>query len=309
VCPGCSKERSSPARSSPKLTDVELLAVGEVVARIADAAADPLFRGLRAALAFDGDGTLWRGDVGEDFFHAAVELDRFLPPAVDAMRGVGRGVQLPGMDLGHDAGVAIARRLFQGYLDHIVPEDVICEVIGWVCAGWREADVVALSREVVVRGGGESRWHPEVAAVIEWARSAGFELFLVSASPRPVVEAAAAPLGFDRDHILAVTAPFVGGVMIPEVLRPIPYGPGKAALLAERLGGRPLAAAFGDNVFDVPMLAAARVPVLVEPKPRLVAHLAALEAAGAPLGGGGPPVRLHVAPTPPAVPPGGATGS
>ena len=227
-----------------------------------------------AALAFDGDGTLWRGDVGDDFFHAVVGLGRFLPPAVEGMRAVGRACGIEGMDTGPDTGVAIARRLFEGYVAERVPEDVICEVVGWMCAGWREEDVGQLARDVARSGGFAARRHVEVDVVLEWARTSGVEAFVVSASPSPVVEAAAAGLGFNRDHVLAVTPRFDGGVMLPEVVRPIPYGPGKAALLTRHLGDRALLAAFGDNVFDVPMLEAARLPVLVDPKRRLLDHLA-----------------------------------
>jgi len=232
-----------------------------------------------AALAFDGDGTLWRGDVGEDFFHAVVEHGDLRPVAVEAMCAVGRAAGLDRMDI-HDGGVAVARRVFDGYLHQRVAEDVICELIAWVCAGWREAEVKAFAAEVLVRGDLASRRHAELAAIIEWARASGrdLELFLVSASPRPIVEAAGLALGFDRAHVLAATALFSAeDVMLAEVVRPIPYGPGKATLLADRLGDRALVAAFGDNVFDVPMLQAALVPVVVEPKPRLVACLAAAE--------------------------------
>jgi phosphoserine phosphatase len=40
--------------------------------------------------------------------------------------------------------------------------------------------------------------------------------------------------------------------------------------LRAKLGARPLYAAFGDNVFDIPMLREARTPIAVRPKPRLV---------------------------------------
>ena len=61
--------------------------------------------------------------------------------------------------------------------------------------------------------------------------------------------------------------------MQPTVIRPIPYGPGKLTQLEQHLEGRTLLAAFGDNIFDVPMLEAARVAVAVAPKQRLLAEL------------------------------------
>jgi phosphoserine phosphatase len=58
--------------------------------------------------------------------------------------------------------------------------------------------------------------------------------------------------------------------MRPDVHRPIPYGAGKVTRLRERVGrGRTLYAAFGDNAFDVAMLASAHVAVAVRPKARL----------------------------------------
>jgi phosphoserine phosphatase len=288
---------------SNKLLRVELLPADQVIRRIEAALSDVSVESRDAALAFDGDGTLWSGDVGEDFFHATVALGRFLPPAVEAMRAVGRAAGLAGMDVdevgagrgfSHDAGVAIARRVFDGYLERKVPEDVICEVIAYICAGWTEDEVKRLAHEVVERTGVAGRLHRQVGEVLAWSREARLEAFLVSASPRPIVEAASASCGFDRDHILAATARFADGVMLPEVIRPIPYGPGKAVLLAKRLEGRTLLAAFGDNVFDVPMLQAARVAVVVEPKERLLDCLAALPHAGAGFRAERPPVRLLV---------------
>jgi HAD superfamily phosphoserine phosphatase-like hydrolase len=253
---------------------VDLVTVDALVARIdATLAADPALPARGAAIAFDGDGTLWRGDVGDDFFLETVERNDYRPAAVEGMRAVGRAA---GLDCAEDEDPArLAGGLFGAYLRHELAEDVMCEVIAWACAGWSVDEVNALAREVVADLG--SRRHPEVAAVVGWARARGLETFLVSASPRPVVEAAGAGSGFDREHIIATTAPFTpDGVMLPSVIRPIPYGPGKASLLDAHLGGRALVAAFGDNVFDVPMLMASRVPVVVEPKPRLVARLAEL---------------------------------
>jgi len=246
---------------------VELLTAEAIVERVEKAHAEA----PTGVLAFDGDGTLWSGDVGEDFFEAVVECGRFEPVSVAAMCAVGRAAGLPGMDAEHGGGVAIARALFAGYLEHKVAEDVICEVIASMCAGWREGAVVELAAAVAAKV--ETRRRTELRVVIDWARANAVEVFLVSASPRPVVEASGAAWGFDREHVLAATARFADGVMQADVERPIPYGPGKITQLRARIGDRPLLAAFGDNVFDVPMLEAAHVAVAVEPKQRLLARL------------------------------------
>jgi phosphatidylglycerophosphatase C len=254
---------------------VEVLSTEGVIERIGRARGET--PGGGGAVAFDGDGTLWSGDVGEDYFYAVVATGRFLPPAIEAMRALAQAAGLGGFGTGHDAGVALAQALFAAYLDHKVSEETICEVIAWTCAGWREDDVRQLALDTLVRGRLASRRYEEVERVVRWARASGLETFVVSASPRPIVEAATESLGFDRAHVIAATPLFDAGVMLADVSRPIPYGPGKATLLASALGRAPLVAAFGDNVFDLPMLEAARVAVVVEPKERLLGALAAGE--------------------------------
>jgi phosphoserine phosphatase len=92
----------------------------------------------------------------------------------------------------------------------------------------------------------------------------------VSASPVAVVLEAATRVGFDGDHVVAAHPLFESDTMIADVERPIPYAAGKVKRLRERIGaGRTLYAAFGDNAFDVALLASARVGVAVRPKPRL----------------------------------------
>jgi phosphatidylglycerophosphatase C len=121
----------------------------------------------------------------------------------------------------------------------------------------------------VDRGGIDRRAHREVSDVLARARAAGIETILVSASPVAVVVEAGGRLGFAPDHVVAACPRFDRGVMIADVERPIPYGPGKVSRLRERIGDRTLYAAFGDNAFDVALLASARAGVAVRPKPRL----------------------------------------
>lgn len=276
---------------------MEVLTAREVVARLAETCRDPRLCACGAAIAFDGDGTLWTGDIGDDFFHAMVAGDRLQPAAIAAMREVGRAAGLGGMDAQRLAGAAVPRRLFEAYADGRLAEDVVCEVVAWMCAGWREEDVHRFARALIGGSAFRSRHHAEVGPILDWARANGVDAFVVSASPRAVVEAAAEGFGFDAAHVLAVTPVCEGGTVLPDVVRPIPYGPGKERLLHERLQGRVLVAAFGDNVFDLPMLRAACLPVLVEPKARLLAEIDRL---GGTLGAASPkPVRLRVPGAPP----------
>jgi phosphatidylglycerophosphatase C len=227
-------------------------------------------RALRpeGVVAFDCDGTLWSGDVGEDVFRAMLAIGRFEPPAYEELR---RAASTLGMTEATNAntGRAIAQFLYAEYQAQRYPEESICELMAWGCAGWSRAEVDQLARDVVLDGGLAGRLHEEAIGALEWARSEGIEVFLVSASPRAVVEEAAKLVGIEADHVVAATPRYEGGTMLASIDRPIPYGPGKVTRLRERIGQRPFYAAFGDNVFDIPMLRDATVAVAVRPKARL----------------------------------------
>jgi phosphoserine phosphatase len=171
-----------------------------------------------------------------------------------------------------DAGTGpdIARRIYAAYADGRFPEARICELMVWCFAGWTRGEMRSFARDVVARGGLAARLHGELLRVLERVRAAGIEAVLVSASPVDVVLEAGWRTGFDEGHVVAARPRYRGDVIITDVERPIPYAEGKVSRLHERIGGeRMLYAAFGDNAFDVPLLASARVPVAVRPKPRL----------------------------------------
>jgi phosphoserine phosphatase len=241
---------------------MHLESADEVCARI-EAAARERPGGV---IATDGDGTLWRGDVGEDLFHAFLDHGTVEPAACDAFRRIARTHDLS--DAG--SGSEIARRIYVAYLAGNYPEERICELMAWCFAGWVRGDVRGFAKSVIDGCGLEERLHREVHEVLARARAAGIDAVLVSASPFAVVREAGLRVGFDEGHIVAAHPRYDGDIMIADVLAPIPYGPGKVARLRELVGAsRPIVAAFGDNGFDVALLAEAAVPVAVRPKPRL----------------------------------------
>lgn len=219
------------------------------------------------AIAFDGDGTLWSGDIGEDFFAALVASRRIEAAAHEALR---REAASEGLDAEGSA-VDVAHRIHQAYLGGTFPEERVCEIMTWVFAGWTREAMDAFAAGAVDAIDLRARLHGEAVEVARWARERAIEVHLVSASPRAIVEAAARVVGIDRACVTAATE-VVGddGVVTPEVRLPIPYGAGKVARLREKLGARVLYAAFGDNAFDVALLREARVPVAIRPKARLV---------------------------------------
>jgi phosphatidylglycerophosphatase C len=239
--------------------------VNEIIAQIDEERE----RAPDGAVAFDGDGTLWAGDVGEDLFAALLAHGRLEAVAHEALAREAREASLD------DSGTAveIAGRIHAAYLAGAFPEERVCEIMTWACAGWLRSEIDALAERVLDATGFESRLHGEALRVVSWARERGIALHLVSASPRAIVHAAARRLRFDLANVSSASE-VVGedGVVAPRVHRPIPYGQGKVVRLRERAGQRPLYAAFGDSGFDVPMLAASRVPVMIRPKPSLVAR-------------------------------------
>jgi phosphoserine phosphatase len=221
----------------------------------------------RGALAFDGDGTLWRGDVGEDFYFGVLDSGHLADAAASALLAEARKV----VDVRSDI-AQVGRELYAAYNAGRVDEILICEIMTWINAGWTEGKTRALV-DTVIDESFAVRIHPEVHAVIRGARELGHEIFVVSASPRPIVEAAAAFVGVPRSNVIAATSVLEGDRFIASVHRPIPYGAGKASALATATS-LPLLAAFGDNAFDEEMLRAAERPIAVRPKARLVARAA-----------------------------------
>jgi phosphatidylglycerophosphatase C len=241
---------------------VELWSPDRVWARIESIArAEP-----GGAIAIDGDGTLWSGDVGDDLFRAFVQQGRVETPALEALRLEARDHALS--DAG--SGPEIARRVYSAYLEGRFPEERMCEVMTWCFAGWTRGEVREFAREVVDQGGLGTRVHSEMRRLLERMRDARIETVVVSASPLDVVVEAASRLGFPETSVVAARPRYREQVMLAEVDRPIPYAGGKVVRLVERIGtARVLYAAFGDNAFDVALLASARVGVAVRPKPRL----------------------------------------
>jgi len=241
---------------------LEIVTADDIVLRI-DAARKARSGGV---VAFDGDGTLWSGDVGDDFFAAFLAKGRVEPAAVQAMTALARdhGVPTPAST------AALPVAIHDAYVAGHIPEERAYEMMAYACAGWPLVEVDAFAREVVQSVGLLERLQPETARLVEWARRVGVEVFVVSASPRAVVVEAVRVLGLDAAHVVAATAVEEDRVQCASVRLPIPYGEGKVERLTERIGTRPLYAAFGDNVFDIPLLRLAEVRIAVRPKPRLL---------------------------------------
>lgn len=225
------------------------------------------------ALAFDGDGTLWFGDVGEDVFHALL-FERGLRDAVsEPLREFARRFDVDASGSNEE----IALRVYQSYLAERVPERDICELMAWCFAGWRRAEIRQFVSRVLEERGLAGRGIPESNEVLDWARDRGLRCLLISASPQSVVDVAGKHYGFTASDIHGIRTEFDEAVVAPRVVSPSTYGPGKARTGLEVLGGLPWLAAFGDSGFDAAMMREAMLGVGVRPKTTLLdemGHLA-----------------------------------
>lgn len=205
---------------------------------------EPVQRAVRPFLAddspraavFDADGTLWRGDVGED-------LLRYL-----AANGL-----LP------KAGSNAYSRYDE--LHATAPVDAYGYAVQ-VMEGLAERDLEATC-ETFFTQRFLGRVFGFVRPLFEVLRGAGVTPWLCSASPRWIVEAGAAALGVERAHVIGVDAEVEGGRLTGRLKLPVTAGPGKVTWLARR--GLAYGFAAGNGDLDVDMLEAARHRLVVAP--------------------------------------------
>lgn len=221
--------------------------------------------GMQPVLAFDGDGTLWSGDVGEDVFHAALGERSLRAAALPALQ---REAIAWGLETEGDAN-DVAARLFRAYLEQRYPERDACAMMTWCYAGMSRAELVDLAGRAFAARGLAGRLHRELEPVFEFARTQKIRTVVVSASPQPIVETAARGWAIAPDDVAASRAREAGGLIVPELAAEVPYAEGKPVALRKLVPGADLIAAFGDNAFDVELFQAARVAVAVRPKPAL----------------------------------------
>ena len=240
-----------------------------VVRRLAAARA-ALPREEDAVLAFDADGTLWAGDVGNDLFETLIEEQAVREEARAALivEAHAAGSKADGST------AAIAQGLYAALAAGTYDEARAFAMMAWVFAGFSLDEARLFARRAVEARGLEARLHRFLSPVFTWAEAEKVPVWVVSASPRWIVEIGVALLGIPAGRVVAMTPRMQDGRIAAELDgRPI-YGDHKPLALREACPGATLLGAFGDSSYDVPMLAASRVPVAVRPKKGLLARAA-----------------------------------
>lgn len=218
------------------------------------------------ALAFDGDGTLWAGDVSDDVFLAACAEDWLMPNVRPVLAEILERHDQPA----EGSASELALRVFESEKLGVIEERLLFEVMTWCYAGRSVQELTAFAERVLKGAGIDDRVRQGYRPLLEWAQTRGHSYWLVTASPWPVVRVAARRLGFTDAQILAARAATTpSGVVETELVAPLPYREQKVHRLAEKLVGNRLLAAFGDSHFDIDMLRAAELAVAVNPKPAL----------------------------------------
>lgn len=225
--------------------------------------------------AFDGDGTLWSGDVGEDVFHALVTGGLVREAAHPALEREARAHALDASGTPSE----IAERLFAAYLAGKYPERDACAMMTWCYAGFRLSELDELTRRVFEQRGLARRLHRELEPVFELALRRSLRIAVVSASPLAIVQRAAAEWGLSADVVAASTPALSGELILDHLHTPVPYAEVKPRALRALFPEHELIAGFGDNVFDIDLFRAARLAVVVRPKPALRARLSELPSA------------------------------
>lgn len=213
----------------------------------------------RAWVATDADGTLWEGDVGEDWLCAVEEGLARLDEA--HVRTVAQRMGLGDLENPRDV-VRLARNAFMlGSLEESTYFNLVALTLGKLPEPVARATV----REALSCRSLDKRLIPETMTVLAGARASEHRIVVVSASPRLVVEEAISLVGLTVDRV-------IGLELTEDALHtrtPRPYGLGKATLLDALRGESPVHAALGDSPFDAPMLARSTTPLAVRPKSSL----------------------------------------
>jgi len=214
---------------------------------------------------FDGDGTLWSGDVGEDVFLEAIANQMLSESARPALLECSEMYRVVAEGSPSD----IARSIFQAYRASAFPESVVCEVMTWCYAGINVADLARFTHRILAERGLALRYNQKLLRILGFLRERGTRSVVISASPEFIVRQAALPLGFEAADIVAAEPLLVADRIQPGMKCPAPYAQHKVAAGRRLFGPAYWAGCFGDNVFDTDMLRAAEVAVAVSPKPAL----------------------------------------
>jgi HAD superfamily hydrolase (TIGR01490 family) len=194
--------------------------------------------------AFDCDGTLWSGDVGERFFDWELRTEKLLPKSID-----------DGM-----------RTRYASYKRGEVDETTMCGEMVTMHRGIPETKLMDIATRFFDQFFIDLIF-PEMRELVRRLHENGCEIWAVSSSNEWVIRAGMRHFGIPDNRILATKVEINNGVATDRLIR-VPSGPGKPEALRE-LAKKAIDAAFGNSRWDTEMLAMAKHAVAVNPNPDL----------------------------------------
>ncbi len=184
------------------------------------------------AVVFDADGTLWRGDVGEDFLRYAIHQNLF-EASYERYEAL--------LAVSHARAYAYCVEVMRG-----LPQAELEQHCSSFFTARFEGRIFSFVRPLLAR-----------------LSEAGCPVWICSASPRWIVVPGALALGIPQKQVIGVTCEVREGKLTGEVEQPVPVGPGKVSWL-ERSKLTP-ALAVGNGDFDLDMLEFARHALVISP--------------------------------------------
>lgn len=205
--------------------------------------------GKRGAATFDGDGTLWDGDVGEGFFQWMLKNNHYPAHRTPMLKWA-----------------------WQGYKKGTYNGERFYELMVTSLAGIPETKVKRLA-EKYFESHHRQRIYRPMSNLVEALHGLEIEPWVVSGSPKWVVAAGAKHVGIPEDRVIGLSvAVDKKGNLTDRVVRPVPWKAGKALRILQDVGKTPVLAA-GNSHGDIQMLRiASEMPLVVNPGPRVHEH-------------------------------------
>ena len=196
---------------------------------------EQLLRETTGVMCLDWDETCAAGDIGE-------ALLSYLDPS--------------GKALDDYADKLAAGNILEAYVESL-----------FVIAGYSPEQVRAICEKTVAWAlqTGRVQHRPEIQDLIKAATERGWEVWVVTASGTPVVQAFASLYGLPPERVIGMDLTVEGGVYLPRLKGVATYRQGKADAIAERIG-KPVCLAVGDTLTDLEMLRLAQHGLVIGPR-------------------------------------------
>ena len=189
----------------------------------------------RKLACFDADGTLWNEDIGEAFFRWLIA-----------------GRLLPNRDCASDLWAEYERRV----------DENRARGYAWAVqsmAGIPETDIMRWSFQMAAAW---PNYRPAMATLVRGLSESGFDVWIVSATNRWTVRAAAPLMNFDPEKVIGMESVVKDGIMTETMVEPLICNAGKVTAIQTTFGRMP-DVSFGDSMGDFEMLQASRQPIVI----------------------------------------------